>query len=577
MSRAVVCLGIAIPLVVGTLIVQSDCRGGPPAAKPDAQTATAAAAIPAPTTVEQALDKSVDFNFTDKPLSEIAKSISEQSKINVVLDLRGLSDAGVDPNTPFTLIAKAVPLRAALRMLLATHDLAYIEIGDRVIRITTADIAQARFVVRYYDIQDFAEPTDPYLAKFTPQIKTRESAAAFQQAPQQTAPSVAPAANGHNVPVFLAERDRWDALENVITTVISPSSWDINGGAGTMEVVGSKLVVSQTEEIQNELATMIRGLEVVRQQDPMMLLKSGAEWFQMSQATAQIKAQLNSPTSCNFTDTPLIDIANYFAHKHGISIPLDTKALGDAGVTPDTTFSIKLDQVPLHDALDLLLVQKDLSYVVDHDVLLITTSDVAKVKLQLVMYLVSDLVPDQPRSQRDEAYEKLKGMITDMVEPQSWDVNGGAGSIVPFPLCKVLVVSQTEASHRKIAELLKPLHAAANGNPPAAADESPSVRIYSVKNLLADGNAGGGPRTGEALIEMIRKLVAPETWNGADKFIGMASGALVVRQSESVHRQIQNLLDGIDMANETKNAAGAPPKPTAPAGLGAAPPEPPIK
>ena len=45
---------------------------------------------------------------------------------------------------------------------------------------------------------------------------------------------------------------------------------------------------------------------------------------------------IENPTTMDFTETPLQDAVDYLKELHNIEIQLDTKALGDAGIAPDT-------------------------------------------------------------------------------------------------------------------------------------------------------------------------------------------------------------------------------------------------
>ncbi len=109
-------------------------------------------------------------------------------------------------------------------------------------------------------------------------------------------------------------------------------------------------------------------------------------------AEAKIIKALDEPTEMDFVDTPLKDVIDSLKTRHGIEIQLDTKALTDAGVTGDTPITKSIKGISLRSALRLLLAEKDLAYIIDHEVLLITTADVAKTKTVTKVYPVADLV-----------------------------------------------------------------------------------------------------------------------------------------------------------------------------------------
>ena len=171
---------------------------------------------------------------------------------------------------------------------------------------------------------------------------------------------------------------------------------------------------------------------------------------------------LRSQTHFEFVDTPLSDVVEYLKDLHGIEIQLDKKKLEELGVAADTPITRSLKDVPLRSALRLILHELDLTYLVDSDVLLITTQEAADQKLRTVVYPVQDLVVvSQDEDGNPQAdFDSLIDMITSTVKPTSWDCVGGPGSIAPFETGMSLVFSQTEEVHEQVQELLEHLRKA---------------------------------------------------------------------------------------------------------------------
>ena len=154
----------------------------------------------------------------------------------------------------------------------------------------------------------------------------------------------------------------------------------------------------------------------------------------------------------DFTDTPLTEVVNQLREDHGIEIQLDAKSLEDGGIdAATTTFTRHLAELSLSDALDLLLSQHELSYVVKNSVLLITTNSAAEEIVDPRVYNVGDLIDGE------DDYEKLIEILTMTVQPDSWDQNGGAGSVVDHAKLQALVILQTRPTHAKIEKLLDAL------------------------------------------------------------------------------------------------------------------------
>ncbi|MGA2033931.1 MAG: hypothetical protein ABSG68_16915 [Thermoguttaceae bacterium] len=113
----------------------------------------------------------------------------------------------------------------------------------------------------------------------------------------------------------------------------------------------------------------------------------------------KIDEQLKSPTRMDFTDTPLQDAMEWLGDFHGITIQLDKKAMEDVGIGSDTPVNKTLKGISLRSALRLLLRELGLTYVIQDEVLLITTPETAEQKLTTKVYPVADLVlPIRPMS-----------------------------------------------------------------------------------------------------------------------------------------------------------------------------------
>lgn len=87
----------------------------------------------------------------------------------------------------------------------------------------------------------------------------------------------------------------------------------------------------------------------------------------------KIRAALGEKTELDFADRPLEDVIEYLQQRHEINIQLDNKALADAGVGTDVPITRSIKGITLRSALNLLLGELDLTYLVQNGVLMITT------------------------------------------------------------------------------------------------------------------------------------------------------------------------------------------------------------
>ena len=106
------------------------------------------------------------------------------------------------------------------------------------------------------------------------------------------------------------------------------------------------------------------------------------------------------PTSgLQFDDAPLEDVVTFLREEYNIEIALDSIALDDLGLGPDEPITVDLRNTSLKSALRRMLEPLELTYVLEDEVLLITTEEEAQTKLKVKVYPVADLVIPIPPPQ----------------------------------------------------------------------------------------------------------------------------------------------------------------------------------
>lgn len=164
---------------------------------------------------------------------------------------------------------------------------------------------------------------------------------------------------------------------------------------------------------------------------------------------AALASQLRSPL--DFVQLPLAEVVDHLSHEYGFQILFDTAALDEALISPDSEVTIALRDMPLKPALELILTQlEDLTFVVEHEVLLITTADKAVSMLETHIYDVSRL---------GVAAEEIVERMPNVVEPQTWQANSETrnGNIVAFGEGAIAVM-QTQRVHEQVVDFLEQLH-----------------------------------------------------------------------------------------------------------------------
>ncbi|HWB08715.1 MAG TPA: hypothetical protein VG826_05810 [Pirellulales bacterium] len=176
--------------------------------------------------INEALGKPCELDFADQPLSDVIESLGNQCHVQIHLDNKALSDAGVGSDTPITRTMKGLSLRTALRLVLDELDLSYI-IRNEVLLITSKTEAENMLTTKVYPVFDLAvRPPD--------------------------APATRPGLD-------------FEPLVENITSNIGPSTWDEVGGPGAIMPFTNSgaLVISQTTEIHEEIAQFLQALREV--------------------------------------------------------------------------------------------------------------------------------------------------------------------------------------------------------------------------------------------------------------------------------------------------------------------------
>ncbi|HET6879757.1 MAG TPA: hypothetical protein VFI31_06370 [Pirellulales bacterium] len=177
---------------------------------------------------------------------------------------------------------------------------------------------------------------------------------------------------------------------------------------------------------------------------------------------SKIAAALNERTEMDFAEQPLSDVFDYLKQRHEIEIQIDVQALSDAGMGTDTPITRSIKGITLESALDLILSQLDLTWVIHDEVLFVTTKVQAGKMVETRVYPVRDLLPpaaDEELPGADEAdYASLVECLEEAAGAE--DVTQESPAIHVFPPAYSLVVVRPIRMHYRIEKLLKELRAA---------------------------------------------------------------------------------------------------------------------
>ena len=257
-------------------------------------------------------------------------------------------------------------------------------------------------------------------------------------------------------------------------------------------------------------AEQFAGLEVLKRP---AALKKG----ETISTRAAIRRALETRVRIEFDEVALDEVCEAIKKQLRIPVVLDRRALGDEGLDPETPVSCSLSNDRLRSVLDLMLSNLDMTWTINCQVLLLTTTTAAQELLDTRVYDVTDLAASSEPGYTDIG--ALVELITTIISPESWSEVGGEGSIpaIEGRGIRAIVISQTFQIHNEIEKLLAALRAHipkkadekgkdADGNKPTAASEEETIRRALRKQIEIDFNE----TPLDEVVEHLKKLLKIE-------------------------------------------------------------------
>ncbi|HEY4234542.1 MAG TPA: hypothetical protein VGM76_14000, partial [Lacipirellulaceae bacterium] len=217
--------------------------------------------------IERRLKTPVLLKYENTPLSEVMHGMSELAGVNIHLDPRGLSQEGVNSDTPVTInLSKEISLKSALNLILEPLHLSYV-VKDEVLKITSEQLRDGELIQHVYNVADLVIPIPnfvpnnniglqglinesmaasnrgkPGFASTGPTVLVNDRnqkavgpngdvlAQQFNAAPSNgMSPSTVPIGAGPGGMGAGANAD-FDSLIDLITSTVSTDTWAENGG-----------------------------------------------------------------------------------------------------------------------------------------------------------------------------------------------------------------------------------------------------------------------------------------------------------------------------------------------------------
>ena len=160
----------------------------------------------------------------------------------------------------------------------------------------------------------------------------------------------------------------------------------------------------------------------------------------------RIETALDKKVHVEFVQTSLQDAADYWGDLYQVPIRIRTRKLEEDGISNEEEFSLILTDVRMRDALNIILGDEigDLTYVVENDVLWITTLTDANQSLETRVYAVPEGL-----AAGDVAVMLIEHRLCPDVRDHAVSENGRVTAVG-----QSLVVTQSQPGHRDVAEFM---------------------------------------------------------------------------------------------------------------------------
>lgn len=286
---------------------------------------------------------------------------------------------------------------------------------------------------------------------------------------------------------FILENNARPDGQRLIGCKLRNARIEFQSDAGKSALEAREIVLqirADTFAVQNLEAQNVDSIRV-SEPTPDTKIEVNGESLQLrtrADAATQQTSGLDATVSLRFKRARLGDVIGWLAKAGGFTIEIDHEGLAKEGVTSDQPISIAVDDTPIRTALTLVLEPLQLGSRVQNDGTLIVSSGVEfRGRLLPAVYSVADLVVGVPErvvidgsGTRDSGpqgrlldsrlptggervaldFAELTELITESVEPDSWESTGGEGSIRTNETTLSLVVRQTKELHEEISDLL---------------------------------------------------------------------------------------------------------------------------
>ncbi|MHB8969733.1 MAG: type II secretion system protein GspD [Pirellulaceae bacterium] len=255
----------------------------------------------------------------------------------------------------------------------------------------------------------------------------------------------------------------------------------------------------------------------------------------MSKAELEIQKSLSNKVDVKFNDRPLAEVMDLLSELSGVPIVLDPVGMAAEGVTTDTPVTIRLtQQISLRSALNLVLAPLRLSYVIQDEVLRVTSEQTRDSNVYHKVYNVADLVIPIPNF--------IPGYNTGLAGAIQYahSTLGYGNNMTPMGRVPMAVAANDLGAASSNTSVLAQMGA-------GGALASLGAQASQPSGFGPGGMGGAAMADFDTLIDLVTSTIAPDSWDevgGAGAIEPFPVNlSLVISQTQEVHEQIADLLE----------------------------------
>lgn len=379
--------------------------------------------------IEGALEKPVDCEFVDQPLTDVVLWLAEAASIPIVIDSNGLAEEGISSNTSVTLTISGLRLRSLLNLILDQVHLTAIPRHD-VLLVTTSQNAHEQLASRTYPVADLcrvpgSDSLDFESLKWLIEIGTSGPWASFQGTMTEL-PSSGSLTVGQT---YRVHREVLDLLRSL--RVAQRCNLSSAGQEG----------LNDLDDKRSAAVATLRQRQVV----PSEFIEAIGETE--NDAMRHIEKALDKMVTIDFENTPLTEVVSFFVKQLSINVVIDDKSLKEENIPTDIPVTLRLQDTTARAALELLLRPLKLAAVVEHEVLFVTTAQTERKQFVTQTYPVFDLIGP------NGDYAALIKVIESATFSSRFE--DYRGTITESPATASIVIRQSLIVHRQVLQLLR--------------------------------------------------------------------------------------------------------------------------